>query len=142
MTIIALIFLLVGGISLFFAYKKYQDTKKFIQKAISAEGVVIKVDERMETSTDSDGYTTNVKMYTPVIKFLTQDGKEIVFTSQVSTNNKNAWKVDQKLVVLYDPEDPQKARINKRTNLYFLPIILTIIGLVFMLLGMIMRFAG
>ncbi len=142
MTIIALIFLFVGGISLFFAYKKYQDTKKFIQKAISAEGVVIKVDERMETSTDSDGYTTNVKMYTPVIKFLTQDGKEIVFTSQVSTNNKNAWKVDQKLVVLYDPEDPQKARINKRTNLYFLPIILTIIGLVFMLLGMIMRFAG
>jgi len=39
--------------------------------------------------------------------------------------------VGQTINVLYDPDDPQKARINKWFNLYFVPMLLGFLGLVF-----------
>ena len=34
-----------------------------------------------------------------------------------------------KVMVLYDPNDPQKARVNNFGNLYMLPLVLFVIGL-------------
>ena len=77
----------------------------------------------------------------PIVEFETPDGRKIVFTEKVHSNetildiigNLAAVfvlkKDPNKVRVLYDPNDPQKARVNNFANLYMFPLVLFIFGL-------------
>jgi hypothetical protein len=77
----------------------------------------------------------------PIVEFQLPDGGKITFTEKIHSNEtildivsglfrKFALKQDvNKVKVLYDPNDPQKARVNTFGNLYFMPFILSLIGL-------------
>lgn len=77
----------------------------------------------------------------PIVEFELPDGRKITFTEQTHSNetvfdivsdlfSKFVLKKDlNKVRVIYDPNDPQKARVNTFGNLYFMPVILFSIGL-------------
>ncbi|MFN8400531.1 MAG: DUF3592 domain-containing protein [Anaerolineales bacterium] len=76
----------------------------------------------------------------PIIEFQIPDGRKFTFKGMYSNESifdiayniflKYILKRDPSLVnVLYDPKDPQKARINSIGNIYFLPMVLFIVGL-------------
>lgn len=68
--------------------------------------------------------------YSPMFRFRTLEGQEVEVTENLMTNPPQ-FRVGQVIDVLYDPNNPQKARIKKGFNLYFTPVLLGFLGLLF-----------
>jgi len=81
----------------------------------------------------------------PIVEFETPDGRKIVFTDKVHSNETILdtignlvaafvlKKDPNKVRVLYEPNHPQNARVNSFGNLYMLPLVLFAFGLFVML---------
>jgi len=110
--------LLMIGIALFFLIR----VRTFINISEKTQGTVI----LNLYKADSEGGGG----YTPVFEFRTLQGKKVEFSGNLQTNPPQ-FKVGQTVEVLYDPEDPEEARINRGFNLYFVPAFLGLFGLVF-----------
>jgi hypothetical protein len=86
-------------------------TKRYIERTKNARGVVLKIKtvpfESLET-------------FAPVVRFETEDGRALSFTNPVS-NYPSEFEVGEHVDVLYDPEDPHKARAVKKVSDLFLP---------------------
>lgn len=83
--------------------------------------------------------STDGDVAAPIIEFQVPDGRKFTFKGAFSNATildalyeaflKYVLKRDDSLVrVLYDPNDPQKARVNSIGNIYFMPIILFLFG--------------
>ncbi len=120
--IVAIVFCFVGfllpALALFFWLR----TRAFLGTAEKAQGTVI----RMVYTRDSDGGGG----YSPVYSFRTISGQTIEIHDNMSSNPPQ-FKEGQIIDVLYDPQNPNKARINKWFNLYFVPLLLGFLGLIF-----------
>ncbi len=80
------------------------------------------------------------QVFAPVVEFQLPDGKKITFTEKTHSNetifdmiagifSKFVLKKDLNQVrVLYDPNNPEKARVNSFSYLYFMPASLLVIG--------------
>jgi hypothetical protein len=97
-------------------------TRIFISNSQQAQATIT----QMVYSSDSEGGGG----YTPVFRFRTLQGQEVEVSGGLRTNPPQ-FKVGQTIDVLYDPDKPQKARIKKWFNLYFVPALLGFLGLVF-----------
>lgn len=91
------------------------------------------------TIIDHAAGSTDGDVSAPVIEFQVPDGRKFTFTGIYSNSTipdmlyeaflKYVLKKDTTQVrVLYDPNNPQKARVNSFGNIYFMPIILFGIG--------------
>jgi len=107
----------------------------------SSEGVVIDL-EREIINPGSPG------IYCPVVRFTSAAGEEIEFQSEHGTRP-SIYKVDQKVNVVYDPEEPHDAEIRSGLSRWLAPGILFFIGSIFLCGGcmtffafMVMRSAG
>ena len=125
------VFSLVGGLLALIGVFLFIRTRIFIGKAQKVKGIVI----QMVYSHSSEGGGG----YAPVYQFKTVDGQTIVIQDSLSSNPPR-FQVGQKIEVLYDPGNPQKARINKWMNLYFAPALLVGLGLIFGGVGMVIVF--
>jgi len=120
------IFLLIGlgllGGAAFLAL----DTRSDIARADKADGSVIDlIGER-----DSDGDT----IYYPRVRYVTLSGTPVEFTGSVGSSPP-AFAVGEPVSVLYDPAEPEQARIDSFFQLWFAALILGVIGLVFAAIG-------
>ncbi|GIW72147.1 MAG: hypothetical protein KatS3mg102_1689 [Planctomycetota bacterium] len=102
--------LLLAALAAYFLW----DAMGFRATAASTEGTVIGL-----AWTSSTG-TTSHTMHTaaPVVEF-TANGQRYRFTSSVSSNPP-AYSVGERVQVLYDPEQPQRARIDSFWQLHLL----------------------
>ena len=119
---IGIVFSLVGGLLVLIGVFIFIRTRIFISKAQEVKGTVI----QMVWSSSSEGGGG----YSPVYQFKTIDGQTIVVSDSLSSNPP-MFKEGQTIDVLYDPENPQKARIKKWMSLYFVSILLGGMGLIF-----------
>lgn len=94
-------------------------TRGFTQRAQTATGTVTE----MVYSRSSEGGGG----YAPRYQFTTAHGQLIEKKDNLSTNPPR-FQVGQQIEVLYEPDRPQKARINKGLNLYFVPALLGGLG--------------
>jgi cytochrome c oxidase assembly protein Cox11 len=100
----------------------------FVQSAKSAEGKVITLEEVTEKRSQKGGnkklagYTDNV----PTIEFTTNTGQKFSFKAEGFTNPN--VKIGDSVQVLYNPTNPQDAKINATKWLYSLPLILFGLG--------------
>lgn len=127
-------FLILGGVGFLFlllAVFIYIRTVSFINSAQEVVGTVI----RLESSRSSKGGTT----YAPVFQFRTIEGQMIEVRDNMSSNPP-MFREGQSVEVLYDPENPQKARIKKWFSLYYLPLFLAGMGLIFSCVGVFLFF--
>ena len=126
---VGIFFSLVGGLLGLIGVFLFIRTRIFIGKAQEAKGTVIQmVYSRTSSSSGSGGG------YVPVYQFRTLDGQNIVIQDSLSSNPPR-FQVGQEIDVLYESGNPQKARINKWMNLYFVPVLLGGMGLIFGVVG-------
>ena len=122
---VGIVFSLVGGLLALIGVFLFIRTRIFIGKAQEAKGTVIQmVYSRTSSSSGSGGG------YAPVYQFRTLDGQTIMIHDSLSSNPPR-FQVGQEIDVLYESGNPQKARINKWMNLYFVPVLLGGMGLIF-----------
>jgi hypothetical protein len=103
----------------------YLSVGDFIAGAASADGVVI----GLEREQDADGDTT----YYPRVQF-EAEGRSYQFKGQVGSGY-GTFSVGEQVEVLYDPADPDRARINSFVQLWFFPMFLGVLGAVFTAFG-------
>ena len=128
--IIGVVFGLVGlllmAIGLFIWFR----TRMFMSSAQEVKGTVIRMVYSYGGSDSGGGYS-------PVYQFRTIDGQTIVVTDGISSNPP-MFTEGQIIDVLYDPKNPQKARIKRWMSLYFVSVLLGGIGLIFGGVGVVM----
>jgi len=124
-TIFGLVFGGVGTLLVALALFFFIRTRIFINNSQQTQGTIT----QMVYSHDSES-----SGYTPVFRFRTFQGQEVEVSGNLRTNPPQ-FQVGQTIDVLYDPENPQKARIKKWMNLYFVPALLGFLGLVFGCIG-------
>lgn len=106
------------------------NTRSFVSTAIPTQGVVIDVVKR--SSTDSKGRSSSV--YYPVVKFTTPSGEPTVFESNLGTYPPQFRKGNE-VELLYNPQQPDSVMINSWMDLWFLPVMFTSLGSIFVLIG-------
>jgi hypothetical protein len=120
------IFLLVGLGMLGGAGYLFVDTRQDVARGAHADGIVIDlIAER-----DSDGDD----VYYPRVRFLTPASEPMEFTGSVGSSPA-AFDVGEAVAVLYNPTDPRDARIDSFFQLWFGPLVMGFLGLVFTAVG-------
>lgn len=124
-------FTAIGFALLIGALLAYNHTREFVAGAVQAEGEVIEV-IRVETeSTDR----RSVVSFRPVVRFTPANAEQpIQFTDAVG-KNPPAHSVGERVLVLYNPQQPSQAHINSFYSLWFMVIIFSVLGTVFALVG-------
>ena len=120
--IIGIVFSLVGGLLAAIGVFLFIRTRIFISKAQEVQGTVI----RMVWRSGSDGGGG----YSPVYQFRAISGQMITVEDSLSSSPP-MFQEGQTIDVLYDPENPQDARIKKWMSLYFVSLLLGGMGLIF-----------
>ncbi len=117
-SIMKYIFCTIGLLIFAQAFYIYQEKRTFVEKADAVQGIVL-------------GNSTNEKT---IVSFITKAGKPIQFISD-NSNNLTNYNEGENVEVLYDPENPNKAKINSFSTLYTGVSILGFFGAVFFLTG-------
>lgn len=120
-----------GGMGLLFigiAFVVWMRTREFISKAQETKGIVI----RMLSKRGSKGGI----IYAPVFQFRTIDGRTIEVEESMYSKPPQ-FQEGQSVDILYDPQNPEKARVKKWANLYFLPLVLGGMGAIFIVIGIV-----
>lgn len=127
--IIGIVFSLVGLLLTAIGVFIWIRTRIFLSTAQEVKGTVV----RMVYSHSSEGGGG----YSPVYQFRTLEGQTIEAGDSMSSNPP-MFHEGQIIDVLYDPKNPQKARIKKWMSLYFVSVLLGGMGLVFGGVGVVM----
>jgi hypothetical protein len=139
--IVAFVFLPVALLLLTIAAIWTSANQRQIANEISVPGVVVKMVERYGPSLENDnsyGATQQVPYYYPVVEFYTPD--ERLHTVQLSTGNwPPAYEIGEEVTILYNREHPIEARIQSSSSafdLWFGPVLLGFLGLIFLTIGL------
>lgn len=127
--IIGIAFSLIGGVMALIAVFLFVRTRMFISNAQEVKGTVI----RMMYSHSSEGGGG----YSPVYQFKTIEGRLVEKQDSLSSNPP-MFTEGQTIDVLYEPANPENARIKKWMSLYFLPLLLGGMGLIFGGIGVVL----
>lgn len=123
--------LAIGGVAMaFFGWQGYTSTKTFMVNAEQARGTVVEVAAR--SGTDSSGNPT-IYFY-PVVEFTAADGRAVRYQSSVGSS-RPSQQVGQAVEIVYNPANPQDARVNSFTEVWLWPVVLLGMGAVFVLAG-------
>ena len=105
----------------------YLSNRAFARKGMRAEGTVIAVLKGHRYSRRQWRTT-----YTPSIQFETAQGQSVIFQGP---SGSSGHRVGGKVRVLYDPDEPTKAKIDTFAALWLGPIILGGMGVVFAIIA-------
>ncbi len=133
--ILGIIFVLVGGSFAFFGVNQYFAAKHLADVGVKVPGTVIRIDQKTETSHDSNGTHTSTT-YRPVVSYALQDGEEKEYASN-TWRSPNPFKVGQTVEMIYDPVDASKVAINTAGEMYLMPLLMAGFGLIFVIAGLI-----
>lgn len=125
--IVGIIFFFVGVVILTGDFFVTNGVVSFLKSSIISEG---KVTDIVKSRSDKGQY-----MYSPEVSFTDPDGKVFSFTSNLSTNSPN-YTVGETVSILYNKSNHQDAKINTFFQLWFGTMILSILGIVFFVIGL------
>ena len=130
--IMGVVFGLAGFLLLGIGVFTFIRTRRFVSSSQEVKGTVI----RIISSAGSEGGT----VYAPVFRFTTIQGQTIEVEEKVYSSSAG-FSVGEVVDLLYDPQNPTKARAKKWFNLYFVPMLLGGMGAVFGCSGVVMLIA-
>lgn len=121
-----IIFLLVGTGLLAGGVFFFMRTRRFLATALMATGTVVALVQARGTK---GGIT-----YRPQVAFTTPEGVRSQFTDRLGSRPPR-FQVGQVVSVRHDPKDPREARLAGRLGLWFVPMLLSGVGLTFAAVG-------
>jgi hypothetical protein len=119
--------LLASGIFLFFRQRAR------IARSVKAEGVVIELIPRRASrefilvKTEGGVKLEKKYLYRPLVRFRTQDGRTIKFSPSIATRPA-PYQVGDRVSILYEPDRPNQAQINRFVYLWFFPMMFIAFG--------------
>ena len=122
-----IIFFIIGAGVLIGDSYIIKNTLSFLNNSEKTEGIV--TDIVQSRSSDSGNY-----MYSPEVSFVDNSGKTISFTSNISSSVPT-YRIGEKIPVIYNKENSQEAKINTLFQLWFGPALMTVLGIIFFLIG-------
>jgi hypothetical protein len=137
--VVLIVLMLGGAISLVVGVKALVDSQRFVAKATAANGVVVDVAEvvqRVEKrGPDGDWYYQDVTVFHPVLRFVTAGEQEVRFQASEGSDDPFAYGVGDSIRVLYDPANPQAARLDTWGSRWGDSITLVAIGFGLLVIG-------
>jgi len=107
----------------------YTQSRKFIDHSTGAKGVVVDLSLSRSSSSSTPG-----SVYYPIVRFKTAKGEEVEFRGDVGSNPPS-YRKGEEVQVRYDPKDPYHASIDSFFALWFFPLLLSGMGVIFGILG-------
>lgn len=101
--------------------------REFIAKSVVAEGRVIE-NQREQWSDSKSSHTS----YRAIVSFTDQRGQVITYRDKIAFNPPS-FTVGQSVQIFYDPQDPQRAMIDRGQKNYLIPVIACALGGLFIL---------
>ena len=126
--IIGIVFPLVGLLLVAISVFIFVRTRSFIGSSQEVKGKVVRNVYR--SSSDGGGYA-------PVFGFTTIDGRYVEVEDKLESNPPQ-FREGEVLDILYDPQNPSRARVKKWMNLYFTPLLLGGMGVIFGGIGVVL----
>jgi len=126
------LFMVSGVLLLLGAAMSYHNTSAFLASAVQARGVVIDLEEQH----GEDGIT-----YRPVVTFLDENKRLVRFTSRLGSSSA-AYTPGQTIPILYLPNQPEDARIDRFFEHWGMVVIMLVLGIPFFLVGALLALFG
>ncbi len=120
------VFTVVGLLAIALAIYLGLERADFLETALTADGEVIKLNERRS----DDSY-----VYYPVVEFKLPGSYDVLSFEHDAGSNPPSYRVGEQVQVLYDPRNPQNAIIDAGLFNWFAPGIASIMGLIFASVG-------
>ena len=114
------------GVSIWYTFSSFG----FYYNGVETEATVV----RLESSHSTDSGTT----YSPVYRY-TVNGEQYEYES-VNSSSPPSHQVGEVVTLLYDPDDPGRARVNSFWELWLLPCIMCPVSFVMVLLSIAIPF--
>jgi LPXTG-motif cell wall-anchored protein len=116
--------IVIGLAAIGFAIFSHMKTDEFIDGSVTATGVIVDVYVNKPSFND-EKKGDHKPEYCPIIAFVTESGDSVEFKSSTCSTNFESYKTGKEVEVMYDPDNPVKARIkttksqNKSQNMIF-----------------------
>ncbi|MEN9206915.1 MAG: DUF3592 domain-containing protein [Gloeomargarita sp. GMQP_bins_120] len=144
-----LVFCLIGLAMLGFAGWDAHRTWQFVQVAAKTTGEVVDLERQRLADEDYDdhyayrryrysgriGHRRSVSYY-PVVVYTLPDGRRLEVVARTGSTPPR-YRIGQRVEVLYDPQNPSRARINDFFELWLLPLFFGGFGLFFTIGGLV-----
>lgn len=127
-----LIFVVVGLVMVGVCLYLYNDSRVFMETAVSTQGEVVAFDRRFDSSARN---RDRADSYYPVIAFVARNSTKVRFTANVGSNPP-AYAVGEQVEVLYDAINPHNARLGGFFALWFGTIMMGFMGVLFSAIGL------
>lgn len=112
--LVSLILLIVGG---YFGYDKYS----FFSSSKKVMARVSNIEKRHRSINPTFEYVVNGKTY----------------TIEGANTRSDAYELNDQQLIFYNPDDPSDARVGTFMNMWFLPVLLMGLGIVFFIVGVV-----
>ncbi|WP_435015957.1 DUF3592 domain-containing protein [Tundrisphaera sp. TA3] len=126
LTVVGGIFAVVGLGLLAGGFWSYRSSQRFVAKAATAEGEVVRLIRQEQPDRVS---------YRPLVRFRTPAGRAVEFTPATSSDPP-AYAAGDRVEILYDPARPESASIRSFFDLWGVAAILGPLGFVFSAIGL------
>ena len=112
----------LAAVFVVYAVNSRRESQRFAAGAARAQGVVVDLVAGPTPGPQSTGTVAY-----PVVRYRTTDGREVVFRSDLGSQP-SPWRPGQPVTVLYDPTDPQQARIETAARSTGLPALFVVLA--------------
>ena len=121
-----LLFMAIGAALIYWGWYFYDDIHRLRQQGIRTEGVILRYERRKPVTITR----LSEVMIVPIVQFNTQSGESVTTEGRVDNVSvlQNICESGEKIEVIYDPDNPQHAALNTFSELWFVPLLLWIIG--------------
>ena len=137
--VVLTVMMVAGAICLVVGAKALVDARLFVAKAGAANGVVVDVAGAVERvqkrSPGGDWYDEDVTVFHPVVRFVSAREQAVQFKASEGSGDPFAYGVGDLVRVLYDPANPQDARLDTWASRWGDSITLGLVGLGLVVLG-------
>jgi hypothetical protein len=137
--VVLIVLMFAGAIALVVGGKALVDSRRFVATAVATNGVVVDVagvvQRTQKRGPDGDWYYQDVTVFHPVVRFVTAGGREVRFQASEGSGDPFAYGVGDTIRVLYDPANPQAARLDTWSSRWGDSIGMVLTGLGLVVLG-------
>jgi hypothetical protein len=127
---VPLVLLGISAVLLGKGWAHWQASSELVSRTELAEGSIV----RMAPYLGGKLGKGSALVYFPVVKFITADGREVVFENQES-RRADHYQAGDRVPVRYEPGDPQKAVIATFASLWSIALLYGVSGFLLLLFG-------
>lgn len=117
--------LMVSGMAMIFTgWSLYSEQQQLLSRRTEAEGLIIGF-QRLKVEHEN----RLRENFVPIVEFRVESGEMVTFMGAVAERFWSNYQIGKAVIVAYDPEFPEDARINELGEIWFAPAMLFLIGL-------------